>query len=103
MYPIFNCEKKIIYHRINGMEIEMTDIVRGTKAPEPPPTLAVTLLKEFSVLESNQHNLPERRGSHLVLVPIGGTNSSMGGTTRVLSASTPSPMDLEHLRLITLR
>jgi hypothetical protein len=63
VYSIFNLRKRISNHRINGMEIEMTDIVRGTKAPEPP-TLAVTLLKEFSVLESNQHNLPERRGSH---------------------------------------
>ena len=51
----------------------MTDIVRGTKAPEPP-TLAVTLLKEFSVLESNQHNLPERRGSHLKSTSIGNTS-----------------------------
>ena len=51
----------------------MTDIVRGTKAPEPP-TLAVTLLTQFSALDSKRNNLPERRGSHLNSTSIGNTS-----------------------------
>ena len=55
------------------MEIEMTDIVRGIKAPEPP-TFVVTLLTQFSALDSNRNNLPERRGSHRKSTSIGNTS-----------------------------
>jgi hypothetical protein len=54
------------------MEIEMTDIVSGEKAAEPP-TLAVTLLTQFSALDSNRNNLPKRRGSHLKSTSIAKT------------------------------
>ena len=55
------------------MEIEMTEIVSGEKAAKPP-TLAVTLLTQFSALDSNRNNLPERRGSHLKSTSIGNTS-----------------------------
>jgi len=52
------------------MEIEMTDIVRGEKAADNS-ILAVTLNKEYTVLDSNRHNLPNRKGSHLKSTSIG--------------------------------
>ena len=55
------------------MEIGMTDIVSGEKAAKPP-TLAVTLLTQFSALDSNRNNLPERRGRHLKSTSIGNTS-----------------------------
>ena len=48
----------------------MTDIVRGEKAADNS-ILAVTLNKEYTVLDSNRHNLPIRKGSHLKSTSIG--------------------------------
>ena len=46
------------------MEIEMTDIAAGIKASSEP-TLAAKLLDQFTVIDSNRHNLPTRNGSAL--------------------------------------
>jgi hypothetical protein len=55
------------------MEIEMTEIVAGIKASSEP-TLAAKLLDQFTVLDSNRHNLPIRSGSALKSTSIGNTS-----------------------------
>ena len=49
---MFFAERKF-YNHCNTMEIDMTDIARGEKAP-----LAAKLLNKFTVIDSNIHNLP---------------------------------------------
>ena len=55
------------------MEIEMTEIAAGIKASSEP-TLAAKLLDQFTVIDSNRHNLPTRNGSALKSTSIGNTS-----------------------------
>jgi len=55
------------------MEIEMTEIVAGIKASSEH-TLAAKLLDQFTVIDSNRHNLPIRGGSALKSTSIGNTS-----------------------------